>query len=365
MSETKTKLVFAIHSLCPGGQERVVSVLLNEFSNYQNVELHLLLFGKSPQLFYQIPIQTTVHKPKFRFRDNLRWWYTLKTMWYIRKTLISLNANAILSFGELWNNFVLLSCMGCKLPIYVSDRNQPTKNIGFLQENLRKLLYPKAKGIIAQTQFAKHVIFEKTKHCNIAVIGNPIPACNESENITRENLVLSVGRLIDTKHHDALIKLFVKTRKADWKLVIVGDDAIKQRNKAKLEQLVNDLNAQNYIELAGKSNEVHKYYQRAKIFAFTSSSEGFPNVIGEAMMAALPVVAFDCVAGPAEMVIDNENGFLVPLFDYDGFENKLNLLIDNDMLINKMSKNALNSIQRFNAQSISKKFFNFVLNQNN
>ena len=362
MTETKKKIVFAVHSLCPGGQERVVSVLINEFSKCKDIEIHLVMFGKSPELFYSIPNVTIIHKPDFKFNDNLRLWFTLKTMWFIRRTLRIIKADAILSFGEHWNSFVLLSCVGCNLPIFVSDRNQPGKNLGQIQETLRKYLYPKAKGIIAQTATAKAILFSKTKHSNIGIIGNPIPESKQNEDIKRENIVLSVGRLIDTKHHDALIKSFIKVRKGDWKLVIVGDDAIKQRNKEKLEQLVKSLNAQNYIEITGKSNEVQKYYQRAKIFAFTSSSEGFPNVIGEAMMAGLPVVSFDCIAGPAEMVHDNSNGFLVPLYDFNEFEYKLNLLITNDLLINKMSENAFNSIQQFNSQSISKKFFNFVLN---
>jgi glycosyltransferase involved in cell wall biosynthesis len=364
MTEAKKKIIFAAHSLCPGGQERVVGVLINEFSKQNNVEIHLVLFGKYPELFYSIPGQTIIHKPEFKFNDNQRFWYTLKTMLFIRQTLNQIKADAILSFGEHWNSLVLLSCIGCNFPIFVSDRNQPGKNLGLIQEKLRTYLYPKAKGIIAQTATAKEILFSKTKHTNIAIIGNPIPEVILNETIKRENIVLSVGRLIDTKHHDVLIKSFVKVRKGDWKLIIVGDDAIKQRNKEKLELLVKSLNAQNYIEIPGKSNEVQKYYQRAKVFAFTSSSEGFPNVIGEAMMAGLPVVAFDCVAGPAEMINDNSNGFLVPLFNFEEFENKLSLLINSELTINKMSVNALNSIQQFNAQSISKKFFDFVMNHN-
>lgn len=355
--------VFAVHSLCPGGQERVVSVLLNEFSKFKNVELHLVLFGKKPELFYEIPDTTIVHKPEFNFNNKFRWWFTLKTLYFIRKTLNRIEPDAILSFGELWNSFVLLSCIGCNLPIFVSDRNQPGKNIGFVQETLRKYLYPKAKGIIAQTNVAKNVLFEKTKHRTIAVVGNPIPFSEIKEDINRENIVLTVGRLIDTKHHDALIKSFVKIRIGNWKLIIVGDDAIKQRNREKLELLVKNLNANEFVIIAGKSNNVQEFYQRAKIFAFTSSSEGFPNVIGEAMMAGLPVVAFDCIAGPSEMVHNDSNGFLIPLFDYNQLENKLLSLMTNDILIKKMSKNACESIRGFNAQNISKKIYTFVLKQ--
>jgi len=46
---------------------------------------------------------------------------------------------------------------------------------------------------------------------------------------------------------------------------------------------------------------VKAYYLKSKIFAFTSNSEGFPNAIGEAQSAGLPVIAFDCIAGSSEL----------------------------------------------------------------
>jgi glycosyltransferase involved in cell wall biosynthesis len=115
------------------------------------------------------------------------------------------------------------------------------------------------------------------------------------------------------------------------------------------------------VELAGKQYNVEAYYLKSKIFAFTSSSEGFPNVIGEAMSAGLPVIAFDCIAGPAELIQDSENGFLVPLFDYDLFREKLELLMDNEHLREKFGGAAARSINRFSVDSIGHKFYSFLL----
>ena len=102
------------------------------------------------------------------------------------------------------------------------------------------------------------------------------------------------------------------------------------------------------------------YYQRAKIFAFTSGSEGFPNVIGEAMSAGIPVVAYDCVAGPAEMIEDGKNGYLVPLFDKQLFAEKLGFLIQNEGKRAAMGIQSRIKIGQFFRKEIAEKFYQYI-----
>ena len=107
-----------------------------------------------------------------------------------------------------------------------------------------------------------------------------------------------VGRLIKTKHQDKLIEMFAKVSLPDWKLIIVGYDHLKQHNMERLKELAKNLDIEQRVVFTGKQDNIDEIYSKSSIFAFTSSSEGFPNVIGEAMAAGLPVIAFDCVAGP-------------------------------------------------------------------
>jgi glycosyltransferase involved in cell wall biosynthesis len=152
----------------------------------------------------------------------------------------------------------------------------------------------------------------------------------------------------------------VRVRRPGWKLIIVGDDAIKQQNKSRLQALIEDLGATDCVELAGKRNDVENFYLRSSIFAFTSSSEGFPNVIGEAQSAGLPVVAFDCIAGPSDMIQDGENGFLVPLFNYELFAERLAALMDNSVLREQLGQAAQQSIRKFSADAIGEKFYTLL-----
>lgn len=362
MSEiNKKKLCLLIHSLQAGGMERVMSELAAHFCKKPWLEVHLIMFGIKPELFYKVPDNLIIHKPSFVFDNRKRLWYTLKTMSYLRRKIRQISPFSALCFGEYWNSFVLLSTLGLKYPIFVSDRSQPDKSLGFLHDTLRHWLYPRAKGLIFQTRKAKEIYLKNNRHNNIAVIGNPIRDFSEqSLPAEREKIVLMVGRLIKTKNQDKLIEMFAQTGFPDWQLMIVGYDHMKQHHLERLQGLAKELNIEKRVVFTGKQDNIDGIYLKSSVFAFTSSSEGFPNVIGEAMAAGLPVVAFDCVAGPSEMISDNFNGYLIPLYNYNLFRSKLSDLMNNKYLRETLGANARESIKRFSGEIICEAFYKFI-----
>ena len=358
----KKKLCLLIPSLQAGGMERVMSELAWYFSEKDEVELHLVLYGINREIFHSLPENIEVHKPVFQFSNRLRFLNTLRTLSFLRKRIRRLAPDSILSFGEYWNNFVLLALLGLKYPVFVSDRSQPDKSLGRFHDMLRHLLYPSARGLILQTGKAKDIYLRKNKHKNISVIGNPIRSFAQPEPVAvREKSVLMVGRLIQSKHQDLLIEMFARVNRPQWKLLIVGYEHLKQQHLDRLKGLAREMGVEDRVVFTGKQNNVEDYYMRSSIFAFTSSSEGFPNVIGEAMSAGLPVVAFDCVAGPSEMIRDGWNGYLSPLFDAADFEDKLARLMDDAELREQMGKQALESIKRFSREQICEEFYQVLL----
>ena len=343
-----------------GGMERVMSQIVNYVADHKNDELHLLMYGAgNERLFFTISKRVKIHRPSFSYGAGNRTLYAIKSLLFIRKTVKEISPDTVLSFGEIWNNFVLLALYGLSYPIYISDRCRPNKSFGKLHDTLRKWLYPKSTGIIAQTQKAKEIYLTQFHHDNIVVIGNPIRQI-EDRGIKRENIVVSVGRLIDTKNFDQLIDIFAAIDAPDWKLVVVGGDALKQKNSAVLQSQINRLGLQERVILTGQQSDVESYLLRAKIFAFTSSSEGFPNVIGEAMSAGLPVVAYDCVAGPSDMIEDGMNGYLIPLFDKEKFTCKLRELMFDEESVERMGRYASQSIQRFNVIQVTEDYYHVL-----
>jgi GalNAc-alpha-(1->4)-GalNAc-alpha-(1->3)-diNAcBac-PP-undecaprenol alpha-1,4-N-acetyl-D-galactosaminyltransferase len=342
--------------------ERVIYELAVYFCKKNELEINLVLYGKSPEIFYDLPENIIIHKPRTVFNNRCRFLFTLNRFIYLRQTIKKINPSSILSFGEYWNSFVLLAVWGLPYKVYLSDRCSPDKKFSLIHSVLRKWLYPRAKGIIAQTDKAKYLYGSQLKNKNICVIGNPIRILPSSEIIIKkERIVLSVGRLIESKNHDKLIKLFCEINKPGWKLVIVGGDALNQKNMSGLINLISSLKAERKVVLPGYTNDLTSYYLKSRVFVFTSESEGFPNVIGEAMSAGLPVVSFDCVAGPSEMIKDGEDGFLVPVHDYSLFRERLELLMEDEQLGNQMGIKARESIQKFAVNNIGEQYYNFII----
>ena len=359
--ENKKRICLVIPSLQAGGMERVMSELATYFITKNDLELHLVLYGITREIFYKVSDSLIVHKPQFRFNNKWRLYFTVKTVFYIRHAIKRIDPDTILSFGELWNSFVLIAMFGLKYPVYISDRCSPERKFNTFHTLLRKLFYPRATGIIAQTAKAKEIYSAQIKHENIRVIGNPIREIKVNHKPEKQNIVLNVGRLIKSKHQDKLIEMFAQVSPPDWKLLIVGYDHLKQQNMARLQTLAKDLNVEQRVVFLGKMDNIEEIYLKSSVFAFTSSSEGFPNAIGEAMAAGLPVVAFDCVAGPSEMINDNHNGFLVPLFDYVLFQEKMELLMKDDKARAIFGKNASEDIRLFSISQIGEQYLQFIL----
>jgi glycosyltransferase involved in cell wall biosynthesis len=360
--EHKKKLCLVIPSLQVGGMERVMSELAMYFCRKDDLEVHLILYGRKPEAFYSIPNNLTIHKPKSVFNNTFRFFASLGRMIYVRVKVKTINPDSVLSFGEYWNSFILLALFGLHYPVYISDRCSPEKKFSTFHTLIRKWLYPKAKGVIAQTEIAKQLYCNQLHIKNVHVIGNPIRQLRRNDTeIEKENIVLTIGRLIESKHHDQLIRLFAEIDMPGWKLIIVGDDAIGQKNLIKLKGLVHDLGMDEIIILTGNQPDVDSYYFKSKIFVFTSSSEGFPNVIGEAMSAGLPAIAFDCVAGPAEMITNKYDGLLVPTFNWDMFATSLKMLLKDHKLRVLYGENAAKSITRFSVTKIGQKYYDFII----
>src|SRR5699024_1117130 len=333
-----------IHSLESGGMERVMSELAQYFEKKGGTEVSLILYGKSRGTFFPVPDKVHIYRPSFKFSDHLRILSTIKTMWFLRDTIKNIDPDTILSVGEYWNNFGLFSLLSAGYPVFISDRGQPDKSLGKLHDRLRKWLYPKASGIVTQTSAAKEIYQRWNLNKNIKTIGNPIHSIPENGCKEKENIILTVGRLIENEHHEQLIRIFSELSASGWKLVIVGENALKQNRMGRLKKLVKELEIEEKVELTGTVADIEYYYNRSKIFAFTSSSEGFPNVIGEAMSAGLPVVAYDCVSGPSDMINHGKNGYLVDVFDDEQFKQFLLQLTGSKKLRERMGTEAERSI---------------------
>lgn len=342
--------------------ERVMSILINQFSKYDNVELHLILIGNKREVAYELPNSVLIHKPKWEFNNRYRNIDTLRTVIFLRRMVKEIKPNTVLSFGEMWNNLALLALSRTKYPVYISDRSTPNKNLGRLQNFLRDKLYPEASGYIAQTEKAAIVAKKKNWNENIKIIGNPVPKIDLGD--VQGKVVLTVGRLIKTKNVDRLIYLFDEARQhvkdKSWKLCVVGGNAAGGSILEDLQAQVEIKNLKDLVLLEGEKSNVRDYLKTSEIFAFTSTSEGFPNALAEAMSAGLAVIAYDCMAGPSDLIDEGINGFLIPEGNEALFAEKLALLMNDAELRKSFGEKAKQKLEKFHETEIALGFFNFI-----
>jgi glycosyltransferase involved in cell wall biosynthesis len=121
--------------------------------------------------------------------------------------------------------------------------------------------------------------------------------------------VLAAGRLTRQKGYDRLVRAWapVAEQHPDWHLRICGEGPMQ----AKLEGIIERLELQDSVTLAGPSKDLGAEMAKASIFVLSSRWEGLPLVLLEAMSVGMAVVSFDCPTGPADVVDDHRNGLLI------------------------------------------------------
>ena len=239
-------------SLSAGGAERVISLIANWLVNEVD-KVNLILLTQGPR-FYDLDSRIQVYEPNFRIEDLGRLRFTLKSFFWLRSMWKKLQSSAALSFGGKYNAFVLLSAMGKRQRVFVSDRSRPSISYGRLLDKLNPIVYGYAAGIVAQTERAKDLMYKATRHKNIRVIPNPVPQIPKSDK-PRQKVILNAGRFITSKHQDWLIDYFEQLEDSEWILRFLGDGPNWDEVKAKAALSPK----KNQIEFLGNVNPIISY----------------------------------------------------------------------------------------------------------
>ena len=243
--------------------------------------------------------------------------FIFKVIGKIKKLINEYKPSTFLSFKNRVNvlssialsSFPKLNSIACERTVVIEEQN-------IFWKLMRKLNYKNFKHIVTQDKFSS--VWLK-KNCfklkNLNTIPNYLNLFKSSnknkifikKNIEKKNIIISIGRLVETKQFSVLIDIFSKISKSnkDWILVILGDGP----EKIKLMKKINDLDLRKKILLPGWVSNVDYWLKKSKIFAFTSRLEGFPNSLQQAVFRKKPSVAFDCLTGPSQLIDNNKNGF--------------------------------------------------------
>ena len=205
-----------------------------------------------------------------------------------------------------------------------------------------------AQAVVTLTEGDATVWMEVNNH--VFVIPNVVHL-NEKDvysNVDAKSAVF-VGRLSRQKNIGCLLSIWqlVRQRHPDWQLHVYGEKGDIE------ESLWQQLHEEgNGITVHSPTTEILNVYQQHAMLLLTSRYEPFGMVLPEAMSCGLPVVAFDCPYGPADIITNGVDGFLVGNRDIQQFVDKVCLLIENEKLRREMGQNGIKAAERYKEDMI-------------
>ncbi len=230
----------------------------------------------------------------------------------LRRLKRQLRTDIAYSFGSTANLVNVLS--GKRAEIWVGLRSY----MDMEDEGKIRLFVRRADRILCCSGQIEKELREKYRCDKAVTLYNPLDVKELREKAGTEDaqlpwkeagpVIVSMGREDEVKGFWHLIKAYalVKQKINNARLMIVGDGGFTAYKK-----LAEELGVGEDVYFTGLKHNPFPYLQSAALYVLTSSREGFPNALVEAMALGLPVIATDCPTGPAE-ILDGQYGILVP-----------------------------------------------------
>lgn len=232
--------------------------------------------------------------------------------------------------------------------------------------HIDRWFYGRADAIVAVSQLAAEVFLEKTRIRGekITVIRNGVDT--EKFSFTERHndppVVIVVGRFFPVKRHDLAIRTSAELQRRGLrhKIVFAGDGPLR----GAAENMAKEILPEGYYEFLGAVKDMPKVYAMADILLITSSYEGIPVSMLEAMATGLPVVSTR-VGGIPEVITDGVEGFLVSPEDEGAIADRLGFLVKEEENRLRMGANARQRIlQSFSLDKMTDEYislFNKIL----
>ncbi len=356
------KLVILIGSMSSGGAERVTANLANYWSQ-KGWQITIVTMTATERDFYQLNPQVKrigldlANESKGAIDALFR---NMKRIQKTEEIIKREQPNVVLAMMTAANIWVALTSSRFKNIVFVgSEHNYPPRASAIrIWNQLRKYLYKKLDAVTALTSETREWIQNNTNAKRVPIIPNPIwpfdshrPIVDTPNKEKDKKILLAAGRLVSQKGFDLLLKAFSKISDEffNWELYILGEGHLREE----LEREVESLGLRNKVYLSGCVGNIRDWYEWADIYVMSSRFEGFGNTLAEAMACGLPVISFDCNAGPRDIIRQGVDGLLISTEDVNALADGLKRLMGDAELRQKFASKAIEVRERFSIEKIA------------
>lgn len=391
----KREVIIVLHSLAIGGAERHLSTIANYMAD-KGIIVHMLLIDEPTVLFdvdKRVKVVCVNQNPKLDNYDTekcslfklenkvkpsideiirlkylrkfnkdkadyfekelyLKYKYSVPLFEYIKGY-----SNAILtSFMWMPNLALLIASENLPNKVYFGEFNDPYTEfpIDSAYWKMREYYFSKADGGIFQTEFQKD-FYKFISNLECHVVPNILDSSKLPERYTGERRkdIVNFCRLSSAKNLPLLIDAFrlLHNDYPEYTLSIYGEGNLKDE----LLRKISDLGLEDAARIYPFDRDLHPKIRDAAMFVSSSDREGISNSMLESLAIGLPCVCTDCPAGGASaMIEDHVNGILTPVKDVKALYHGMKEIIDNPVLAEKLSINAVKIKDRLKPELICK-----------
>jgi len=231
-------------------------------------------------------------------------------------------------------------------------------------------------GIFCNSEYTKS--FNRDKFLKLTSVLYP-PVNLYSNNIGKENIILHVGRfriknvkgIDDYKKQNVMINTFkemVDKGFKDWEFVLAV--SVKEEDKKQFEEMKKSGEGYPIKFIINSPNSaLENIYSKAKIYwhasGFGENLEEHPEYAEHFGISTVEAMSAGCVpvvinaGGQKEIVEDNKNGLLWN--SIEELQSKTLELTKNEMLLNKLSEQSMESAKKFSKERFCLEINNLVL----
>lgn len=351
-----------------GGLERILVEKMNYLAEEYGYEVFLSTLSQGSHVFpYQLSSKVCHHDlnvnffRQYEFKFIKRFFFRCKYLRQYKKKLreqIELLKPDIIIYVRLYLVKILLDVKG-DIPLLIESHSGCSSYKYYVDSCLQRLkeeryirLSQKAQMIVALTE--GDACEWRTINKNVSVIPNFVHLnTTGGYSDCQAKSAIFVGRFSRQKDMRSLLDIWKKVQYVhnDWNLhIFAGFGEQYDQLRPIVEQP--ELN----VFLHSPTPYIIDEYIKNSILLMTSLTEPFGLVLPEAMSCGLPVVAFDCPYGPADIISDGVDGFLVRDRNISEFVEKVCILIDDITLRQKMGAAGILSSKRYAPKIIMPKW---------